>query len=190
VELGLSDFGNPDLLLVCNGSDGVRVVFLEAKVGPYITIDPNQPVGSAYTLESRLNRFLSPRRFFTWMLAAFAVFAILLAFAGVYGVVSYGTTMRKREIGLRLALGASGGDIIRLFATESFAAAILGLALGTVGAIAFVRLLGSQLYGIAPSDPIAFAAAGSIVGISVLVATLLPTRLAYTLDPQRALGAE
>jgi predicted permease len=153
-------------------------------------IDPNQPVGSAYTLESRLNRSLSPRRFFTWMLGAFAVFAILLAFAGVYGVVSYGVTVRKREIGLRMALGATGGDIVRLFATESAAAAVLGLALGGVGAIAFVRLLGSQLYGIAPSDPIAFAAAGSIVAISVLIAALLPTRLAAALDPQRALGAE
>jgi putative ABC transport system permease protein len=153
-------------------------------------IDPNQPVGSAYTLESRLNRSLSPCRFFTWMLAAFATFAILLGFAGVYGIVSYGVAMRKREIGLRMALGATGGDIIRLFATESFGAAMLGLALGTVGAIAFVRLLGSQLYGIASSDPLAFAAAGSIVGITVLMATLLPTRLAIILDPQRALGAE
>jgi predicted permease len=153
-------------------------------------IDPDQPVGSAYTLESRLNRSLSPRRFFTWMLAAFGAFAILLAFAGVYGIVSYSVTMRKRETGLRMALGATGGDIIRLFAIESFAAAMLGLALGTVGAIAFVRLLGSQLYGIAPSDPITFAAAGSIVCISMLFATLFPTLLAVRLDPQRALGAE
>jgi predicted permease len=153
-------------------------------------IDPDQPVGTPYTLEARLNRSLSPRRFFTWMLAAFAVFAMLLAFAGVYGVVSYGVTTRKREIGLRMALGATNSDIMRLFATESMAAGTLGLALGTVGAIAFVRLLGSQLYGITSSDPIAFACAGSIVCASIVVATLFPTRFAVRLDPKHALGAE
>jgi predicted permease len=153
-------------------------------------VDPNQPVGKVQTFEGLLNRSLSPRRLFTWVLTAFAVFALLLAFAGVYGVVSYGVARRIPEIGIRMALGAKRGDILRLFAAQSIGAGLLGLLLGVVGAIGFTRLFGSLLYGVKTSDPAAFAGAGSLVLTCVLAATLFPAHRATKLDPSRALRAD
>jgi predicted permease len=153
-------------------------------------VDPNQAVGKVQTLEGLLNRSLSPRRFFTWILAAFAGFALLLAFAGVYGVVSYGVALRTTEIGIRMALGAKGGDILRLFVGESMTAALLGLTLGVVGTVAFARLIGSQLYGVTTLDPVSFACAGLLVLVGVLAAALFPARRATRMDPSRSLRAE
>jgi putative ABC transport system permease protein len=153
-------------------------------------VNPNQPVGEPQTLEALLNRSLSPRRFFTWILTAFAVFSVILAFAGVYGVVSYGVAQRTSEIGMRMALGATGGDVMRLLGAESMAAGLLGLALGVGGALAFARVLRSQLYGVTSSDAITLSSATLLILGCVMAATLFPALRATRLDPRQALGAE
>jgi predicted permease len=153
-------------------------------------VDPNQPVGKPQTLEALLDRSLSPRRFFTWILSAFAAFSMILAFAGVYGVVSYGVSQRTSEIGIRMALGATSGDVMRLLGVESIAAGFIGLAFGVAGALAFARVLRSQLYGVTTSDAMTLCGAALLILGCVVAATVFPARRATRLDPRQALGAE
>jgi len=121
----------------------------------------------------------------------FCGLALALAAVGIYGVVSAAVAQRRRELGVRLALGATPGGIVRQLVREELRLALLGLALlGAAGAVAVARLLGALLYGVGPLDPIAFAAAGTILLGAAALASWLPARQAARTSPMVVLKAD
>jgi ABC-type antimicrobial peptide transport system permease subunit len=118
------------------------------------------------------------------------VVALLLALLGIYGVIAYSVAQRTREIGIRVALGAARGTVLRLVMRQGMRAAALGVSLGTAMALGATRLLGAFLFGVATTDLVAFFAAGALLVIAALVASWIPARRAATVDPLVALRAE
>ena len=124
------------------------------------------------------------------ILAAVSAVALALAAIGLYGVMSYSVRRRTREMGTRLALGASRRDIVRLVLAEASAVTLTGLAAGISLGLAAARLLGTILYGVLPWDPLVVAGAAAVLGAAALVAGYLPARRAARLDPARTLAVE
>lgn len=153
-------------------------------------VDPGQPVFNVRPMEELIAGGIAQRRTNTLLIACFGAAAVLLAGIGVYGVVSYGVTRRSREIGIRVALGANRGDVLRLVLREGMVMAALGLLFGLGGAWALRRVLESMLYGVTPGDPVAFAGAALVLLAIAVVATLVPARRALRLDPARTMRAE
>jgi ABC-type antimicrobial peptide transport system permease subunit len=123
-----------------------------------------------------------------WLLAVFAGIALALAAVGIYGVMSYVARQRTREIGTRVALGATQGDIVWLVMRYGARIATIGAAIGVATGLAAGRALGSMLYGVSPADPITLAAAASVLLAATLVACYLPARRAAAIDPSRTLA--
>jgi putative ABC transport system permease protein len=126
-------------------------------------------------------------RFSAFVMSAFALAAHLLSALGVFGVFAFGVASRAREIGIRMALGATGSDIIRMCVRHAAAPITVGLILGTIGAIALGRLVESLLFGVAPTDVMSYAAAASMLVGTALVASYLPVRRVLRAGPARAL---
>ena len=129
-------------------------------------------------------------RFRTLLLGIFAGLAVCLALAGVYGVMSYVVGQRANEIGLRMALGASPREILRLVLRQALVLAGVGIVIGFAGATAVTRLLTSMLFGVKPSDPATYAAVIGIVLAAALLASYIPARRAMRVDPMVALRYE
>jgi putative ABC transport system permease protein len=128
-------------------------------------------------------------RFRTLLLAIFAGLAACLAMAGVYGVMAYVVGQRSNEIGLRMALGASSSDVLRLVLRQGLTLATIGLAIGLAGAFAASRLLTSMLFEVKPNDPLTYAGVTVLLGAVVLAASYIPARRAAGIDPLVALPA-
>jgi putative ABC transport system permease protein len=154
------------------------------------SIDSTQPVVDVMTMDDVIASSLSQRRFSMFLLAAFAILALLLAAVGIYSVLSFAVRRRVREIGIRVALGAEMKDILRLVVTEGMKPALLGLALGVVGALALGRVVASFVYGIAAYDPLTFAAVAMLLGAVALLASIIPGYRAARIEPTRALREE
>ncbi len=153
-------------------------------------IDPNLPANEFRAIQDLVDRSTSPRRLIVSLLAGFAGFALILAALGIYGVISYSVNQRKQEIGIRMALGASAGDLRKLVLKQTLKLAAVGMTLGLGASWALGRALQGLLFGIRPSDPATFAAALLIlIGVAAL-AGYLPARRASRLDPVEALRAE
>jgi ABC-type antimicrobial peptide transport system permease subunit len=129
-------------------------------------------------------------RSLSWLFAGFAGCALLLAAIGTYGVVSYTTAQRHYEIGVRVAVGATRRDILGMVVGQSLRLVLAGLAIGTGAALLLGRALGGLLYGVAPADPLTFAAVGVLLLATAGVAGYLPGRRAAATDPVRALRAD
>jgi putative ABC transport system permease protein len=142
------------------------------------------------TLEASLSESVAPPRFRTVLSGIFAGLAVLLAMAGVYGVMAYVVTQRTNEIGLRMALGAGSGNVLRLVVGQGLLLTVAGLAIGLTGAVAATRLLTSMLFEIQPGDPASYAGAASLLAIVALAACYLPARRAIKVDPLVALRQE
>jgi predicted permease len=153
-------------------------------------VDQNVVVAEIQTMQERLYHSLARQRFATSLLFAFAVFALLLATVGVYGVLAYLVSQNRREIGLRIALGASTGHVVSLIIGYGMGLAVIGIACGLAGAISFTRLMGSLLFGVTPTDPLTFGAVIFILGTAALAATILPAIRAARVDPMVALRQE
>ena len=153
-------------------------------------IDPNQPVFQVRTLSDLKGASLTTRRSNTTLITAFGALALLLAIVGVYGVISYGVTLRGREMGIRAALGAGRADLLRLVLGEGLRVAVIGVGIGLLGTLALSRLLQSLLYGIGPSDPVAIAGAALALLAPVLAATLIPARRAARANPVEVMRTE
>jgi putative ABC transport system permease protein len=153
-------------------------------------LDPDQPVTGVRAMDQVIGDALAEARFDTVLLAGFAEIAFLLCAVGIYGVISYDTTQRTREIGIRMALGAQPGDVLRLILRQGAWLAGCGIALGLAAAFALTRLMGSMLYGVKPSDFPTFAAMAALLGAVALLASYLPSRRAMALDPVAALRHE
>ncbi len=148
------------------------------------------PIASVTTLESLLADSLRERRFNLLLLGGFSVLALLLATVGVYGLLSYTMRDRRPEIGIRIAIGASTMDILRWAMRDGARLTAIGLIVGAIGVALMSRLLVSMLYGVEPLDPLAIAAAMTLLTITALVATYLPARRASRVDPATALRLE
>jgi putative ABC transport system permease protein len=152
--------------------------------------DPLLPVSAVETIEQSLAESLAARRFVMLLLVGFAALALVLASIGIYGVVAYVVTQRTREMGIRLALGAHRSDVLRLIVGQSMRHVIPGVAIGGLAALGLSRLLRSQLFGIAPTDPLTFAAVASTLLIVCIVASFIPALRAARTDPLVALRDE
>jgi predicted permease len=149
---------------------------------------PDSPVYEVRTLEERTRDAMSFSRFSALLLALFGGVALALATVGVYGVISFAVAQRTREIGVRVALGATRGDVVRMVVgRQGLSLAAAGAALGLAGALAATRVLQSLLYGVTPSDPATFVAIVAVLGAAVLAASWIPARRAAGVDPTVAL---
>jgi putative ABC transport system permease protein len=153
-------------------------------------LDPDVPVAGLATLESWVSKATAQTRFLLALSGTFAGLALILAAIGLYGVISYSARQRTREIGVRMALGASGGDVVRLILGHGMVVAGIGIALGLVASIALTRVVTSYLVGVSATDPITFAGVPVVLLAVTAVASYLPARRASIVDPVHALREE
>jgi predicted permease len=154
------------------------------------SIDPDQPVYDMRTMDDVLARSTAQRRLNAAVVIAFAVSALVLAGVGLYGAVADGVTQRRREFGVRIAVGAVPSDVAFLVLRNGSTIAIYGGALGFAGAVLLMRAMESLLYGIPPLDPMNFGLAAAALAAVALTASYLPARRAALTDPVRTLRAE
>jgi putative ABC transport system permease protein len=153
-------------------------------------LDPDLPMYQIMTMTEKMQRSLWARRAYSWMLGAFAAVALILAAAGIYGVISYAVSQRTHEIGIRMALGANPRQVLGQVLGQGLTLAVIGVALGVVVAVCATRLLESILLGVSARDPITYTiVALGVITVAVL-ANLVPARRAAAVDPMRALRFE
>jgi putative ABC transport system permease protein len=148
---------------------------------------PLSPVYELRTMRERVSDAMRYARFATAILALFGLVALALATMGTYGVISFGVAQRTREIGIRVALGAQRGELLRMIVRQGLMLSLIGSAIGLVAALAATRVLRSLLFGIVPSDPLTFAAILALLALAVLAASWIPARRAATIHPSEAL---
>ena len=151
------------------------------------SIDPAIPLYNVATMEQRMARTLEPARFNTVLLALLGGVGLLLAAVGIYGVIAYFATQRTSEIGIRMALGASRGDVVLLVVRQAIVPVLVGMCAGAGGALLASRAIATQLVNVRPTDPATFVAVVSTLMIVGLCAALIPARRAASVDPTRAL---
>ena len=154
------------------------------------TIDSQLPVSRIRTMDEFLSDSVAQPRFTTWLLAAFAGVALVLALVGVYGVTSYAVNQRAREIAVRMALGAQRHEVVRLVARESLAYAAIGIVIGAVGAALATRLMSGLLFGVTATDPLTFISAAGALGVTALAASYIPALRAARVLPATTLRAQ
>jgi len=152
--------------------------------------NPNVPVSEIRTMGEVVSTSTSQPRSMMWLFASFAAAALLLAAVGIYGVISYSTSQRTFEIGMRMALGASRGNVFGLVLGQSLKLVLGGLAVGFAAALALTRMLTAFLYAIRPTDPLTFLAVGALLIAMALIAGYVPARRATRVDPMMALRNE
>jgi len=153
-------------------------------------LDRDVPVYDVRTMQDRMYDSLARQRFATTMLGAFAVFAMILAAIGVYGAISYLVTQGAHDIGVRIALGASRGSILKMVVRRGMGLAATGIACGLIGAAALTRVMASLLFGVSAHDAAAFTAAPAFLAVVALAACYVPARRATRVDPMVALRDE
>ncbi len=153
-------------------------------------LDPNLPITNIRSFDDMVGSSVADRRFNMMIMLVFAGLALVLALAGIYGVQSYIVTRRTSEIGIRVALGATGGTVIRQIVTQGMVPTIVGIGLGAVGAFGLSRFLSSMLFGIAPTDIVTYVGVGTLLALTGLVSCYVPARRAMKVDPVAALREE
>lgn len=153
-------------------------------------LDPELPVHDMRPMEQVVAETMTARRFTLWLVGAFAALALVLAFVGIYGVMSYSVTERVHEIGVRVALGAQRRDVLRLVVGHGMRLAAVGLVIGAAGAFLATRAMTSLLFGVRPSDPVTYLAIGTLLAVAAMTACYIPARRAMRVDPMVALRYE
>jgi putative ABC transport system permease protein len=153
-------------------------------------VDREQALSSVRTMEQVLTESLSGRSFNMRLLMTFAGLALVLAAVGVYGVMNYSVMLRRRELGIRIALGARGPDVLRLVLGQGLALTLIGVGVGMAGAYALTRLMASLLYGVTATDFVTFGSVSGVIILVGLLASFLPARRATKVDPMIALRSE
>ena len=154
------------------------------------SIDKDLPVTDIESMIDALSASVAQPRFGMFLLSLFGALALILAAAGIFGVISYSVSSRTREVGIRVALGAARGKILQLILSELAKLVLLGLALGIGGALALGRFLRSLLFEVRPTDPLTFAAVAILLALVTLAAAYVPARRAMRVDPMVALRHE
>jgi predicted permease len=152
-------------------------------------LNPNQPAAAFQPIQQIVDHAISPRRFFMLLVTSFGGFGLLLASLGIYGVISYSVARRTQEIGIRMALGASPGNVQLMVIRATLRLALAGVVLGVFVSLGMVRSVGSLLFGIAPADPLTFGATVLVLSSVALLAGYLPARRASRIEPMSSLRA-
>jgi len=156
----------------------------------FASVSADLPFLDVRTMAEHMEAAVFAQKLGAYMLAAFGMLALVLSAIGIYGVMAYAVSRRTREIGVRVALGAGRGDVVRLVVGGAMRLAVAGLLVGAAAALAAGELLRSQLFGISPRDPLAFATVALLLGAVALVSSWLPARRAARVDPMEALRYE
>jgi predicted permease len=154
------------------------------------SLDPDLPMYHARTMEQQVNESLAQRRFSMMLLGVFAVVALALATIGIYGVMAYLVNQGTRELGIRIALGASQRNILGLVVRQGMVLAISGVTIGLAAAFLLTRLMRSLLFGIEATDPITFAGISLLLAAIALLACYVPAQRAARIDPLISLRCE
>jgi putative ABC transport system permease protein len=152
--------------------------------------NPNQPITQIQLMEDVLHSSVAAERFNARLLTGLAVLALILAAAGIYGVISYSVAQRSHEFGVRMALGAGRWQVLRLVLGQGLLIALIGVVAGAVGALFLTRLLTSFLHDVRPTDPLTFMTVALLLVGVALVACYVPARRAIRVDPVTALRQE
>jgi putative ABC transport system permease protein len=152
--------------------------------------DAQLPIFDVRALEDSIGAAYFTQRIGGWLLGFFAALALLMAAVGLYGVLSYTVAQRSREMGIRLALGAGRGTVLRLILKDGLRVALLGLAVGLALAIPLSRLVRTLLFGVSPTDVASFTIASTLLLIVALIASFIPALRATRIDPIRAIRYE
>jgi ABC-type antimicrobial peptide transport system permease subunit len=153
-------------------------------------LDPYQAVAEVATMSQHVRGALAPRRFSATLLGTFAVLALVLAAVGLYGVVSYSVAQRRRELGVRMALGASMQQVVALVVRQGLRPALVGGAVGFVSALVVARLMRNMLFGVGPTDPVTILAVLLVLTCVATVASFIPARRAAHVHPAEVLRAD
>jgi putative ABC transport system permease protein len=153
-------------------------------------IDPNEPVNQIVTMDERLSNSVAQRRFQMLLFGVFAAVALVIAAVGIYGVISYAVSQRTQEIGVRMALGAQAGDVLRMVVWRGMRLTLVGVALGVAAALALTRVMKSLLFNVSATDPATFALIALLLAGVAFIASHIPARRATKVDPLVALRSE
>ena len=153
-------------------------------------LDPDLPLYNVRTMENRVDESLARRRFSTLLLTLFAGLALGLATIGIYGVIAYLVSQGTREVGIRIALGATPGGILMLIVRQGLFVAVFGVAIGVVSALALTPFMRSLLFGVEATDPVTFTLIAGLLTLIALIASYVPARRATRIDPVVALRSE
>lgn len=197
-ETSVEDSSGPEVYLPVTqaGPEGAELV-VRTKLPPNVlassvmralrALNPGQPATEFRPLRQIVDHAISPRRFFVLLVSAFAALGLALASLGIYGVISYSVTRQTQEIGIRMALGATQGNVLLRVLTRTLRLTLTGIALGLVASFAVARLIASLLFGTTPNDPATFAGMALLLCAVAIVAGYIPARRASRIDPMVAL---
>lgn len=158
--------------------------------GAIRSFDKNLPVSQVLTMDEAVAHATAQPRFEMLLLGLFGIVALVLAGVGIYGVMNYSVSRRTREIGIRMSLGASRGDVLRMIILQGIAQALAGTGLGIAGAMLLSKLMAQLVFGVKPTDPLTFAAVTVVLGLAALLATGIPGLKAMRVEPMCALRSE
>jgi predicted permease len=153
-------------------------------------IDANLPITNVTTLSAQVSNSMGPARVISALTGLFGIVGLALACVGLYGIMAYNVARRTHELGVRMALGAQKGEILKMIMGHGLRLTLIGLAIGAAGALAVTRLMTNLLYGVKPSDPLTFIAVPLLLALVALLACYIPARRAMKVDPMVALRYE
>jgi putative ABC transport system permease protein len=176
--------------MVVRPTGGNPLAIKEAVQKAIWEVDPNQAASKGETLEETLTSMVAEPRLYTVLLGSIAALALVLSVVGVYGVISYSVAQQTREFGIRMALGAQAGDVLRMVIKRGMALVLIGIAIGLGGAFAVTRVMQTLLFGVSVTDPLTFVAVPLLLATVALLACYIPARRATKVDPLVALRYE
>ena len=185
----LAQFPFTELNVIARSSRPAGAV-IEAVRAAVRGVDPNVPVYEAKSMAAVVSDSISQPRFFALLLSAFAAIALVIAALGIYGVISYTVSQRTRELGIRIALGATEHRVVKLVVGQGIRLTALGAAIGLVGAYELTRVIAKLLFSVGPTDPVTFAGVTVLLVAVASAASLVPAQRAARVDPALAMRAE
>jgi predicted permease len=177
------------MTLVARAEGGDAATAITAARTAVRRLDPALPLSEVREMQHRLQASVAQARFNTLLMLLLGVIGLVLSAIGVYGVIAYFVAHRQQEIGIRMALGARGADVVGMVIVQGMQPVVVGVVLGVAGAWGSSRLLTSYVHGVTPTDPLTFAAVVAVLAVVALLATMVPARRAVRVDPTRVLNS-